>query len=139
MAFQPAVVEEVPKKPRRSIKASIPPVPENIITSIAGRFIAALEVSDIRYSLSSYGDFLEHIPRRLGRSEALDASVKALVSAFPYHYTRHLPQDALANYIDALKALRICLNCLDKRLAPETLSAIYIIMICQVITDAFTN
>ncbi|RTE74820.1 hypothetical protein BHE90_010744 [Fusarium euwallaceae] len=131
IAFQPAVVEEIPKKPRRSIKVTIPPVPENIITSIAGRFIAALEVSDIRYSLSSYGDFLEHIPRRLGRSEALDASVKALVSAFPYHYTRHLPQDALANYIDALKALRICLNCPDKRLAPETLSAIYIIMICQ--------
>ncbi|KAL6353615.1 hypothetical protein LRP88_14113 [Fusarium phalaenopsidis] len=129
VVFQPAVVEEIPKKPRRSIKVSVPPVPENIITSIAGRFIAALEVSDIRYSLSSYGDFLEHIPRRLGRSEALDASVKALVSAFPYHYTRHLPQDALANYIDALKALRICLNCPDKRLAPETLSAIYIIMI----------
>ncbi|KAM5375384.1 hypothetical protein ACJZ2D_005945 [Fusarium nematophilum] len=82
-------------------------------------------------NLGCYGDFLEHIPRRLGENDALDASVKVLVSAFPYHYTGRLPPDALVNYIHALKTLRLSLGRENKNLAPETLSAIYIIMICQ--------
>lgn len=113
---------------------TISALPQNVSTVLASKFIAALEVEDLRYSLRCYGDFLEQIPKRLGHSDALDASVKALSSVFSVHYTRQLPPDALVNYINALKALRLCLSCKDEKLAPETLSAIYIMMICQVST-----
>ncbi|KAF4471840.1 hypothetical protein FALBO_1242 [Fusarium albosuccineum] len=134
-----SAVVKTPKEPVKTVGlvvpfppvTTIPPEPSNVSTVIASKFVAALEVTDLRYSLSCYGNVLEHIPQRLGQSEALDASVKALVTAFPYHYTRQLPPDALSNYIDALTALRLCIGGEDNRLAPETLSAIYIIMICQ--------
>ncbi|CAM1509596.1 Fc.00g033350.m01.CDS01 [Cosmosporella sp. VM-42] len=125
-----AVVQR-PKKMKYTVKIKISPTPRSDSASLANRLIEGLEMSDFRYSLGSYGDFLEHIPKRLGKSDALDTSVKALVSTHPYHYTGQLPPDALVNYISALKALRLCLSCKDKKLAPETLSAIYIIMICQ--------
>ncbi|KAF5003058.1 hypothetical protein FDECE_10369 [Fusarium decemcellulare] len=140
-----SAVVKTPKEPIKTVElvvpvppvTTIPPEPTNVSTVIASKFVAALEVTDLRYSLSCYGNVLEHIPQRLGQSEALDASVKALVSAFPYHYTRQLPPDALSNYIDALTALRLCIGREDNRLAPETLSAIYIIMICQNWRDTF--
>jgi hypothetical protein len=95
-------------------------------------FVTALKVTNLKYSLGCYGDFLPHIPRHLGKSDALDASVRALVTALPYHYNGQLPPAALSSYVNALKALRLCLNDRDKVLTAETLCAIYLIMICQV-------
>lgn len=94
--------------------------------------VSALEVTDLRYSLSCYGDFLSHVPSRIGKSDALDASVKALVTTLPYQYNGQMPPGALVSYVDALKTLRLCLNDSKKALTVETLCAIYLIMICQV-------
>lgn len=118
-------------RPRYPSEPTVPPYLGGT-SAITSRFLRCLQVADPRYSLACYGDFLEHVPKRLGTSEALDAAVGALVSAFPYHYTDQLPSDALLNYTKALKALRLCISRTDKKLEPETLSAIYIIMICQV-------
>jgi hypothetical protein len=118
-------------------KLSSPPT--NELAIITSMFVTALEVTDLRYSLGCYGDFLLHIPQRLGKSDALDASVRALVFTLPYHYNGHLPSAALVSYVDALKALRLCLNDKDKVLTAETLCAIYLIMICQVILRPLVN
>lgn len=101
-------------------------------------FIAALEVTDLKYSLGCYGDFLSQVPRHLGKSDALDASVRALVNTLPYHYNGRMPPAALISYVDALKALRVCLENKDTVLTAETLCAIYLIMICQVIPYSLT-
>ncbi|KAF4980781.1 hypothetical protein FZEAL_3295 [Fusarium zealandicum] len=143
-AFQPGTCQDpqetysqtldvvgMPSKPRLTVQITLPPTPSNDSSLLAGRFVAALGAADLRYSLVCYGDFLEYIPQRLGESDALDASVKALLCALPYHYNGQMPSDALVYYIEALKALRLCLSCTDKKLVPETLSAIYMIMICQ--------
>lgn len=91
-----------------------------------------LEVEDIRYSVGAYGGFLTEIPRRLGVNQALDASVDALTTAFSSVYTHQRTSEALAKYTQALTSLRVCLDDPAKSHQPETLCAIYLVMICQV-------
>jgi hypothetical protein len=94
--------------------------------------IATLEITDLRFNLSCYGDFFKQIPARLGSNSAFDASVRALVSAFPFHHTGQLPRDALVHYGEALAELRVVLVQAQEALTPEMLCAIYFVMICQV-------
>ncbi|KAI8718058.1 Zn(2)-C6 fungal-type domain-containing protein [Fusarium sp. LHS14.1] len=108
----------------------VPSSPTNIITNT---LISRLEITDLRYDITCYGDFLRHIPARLGRNEALDTSADALATTFS---TLHRPQghqsvDALTKYVRALKSLRVVLSDPRKARTPETMCAVYLIMICQ--------
>lgn len=96
--------------------------------------VSRLEITDLRYDITCYGDFLRHIPARLGRNEALDASADALATTFS---TLHRPQgyqtvDALTKYVKAISSLRLCLEDPAKARMPETMCSVYLIMICQV-------
>ncbi|KAJ4175209.1 hypothetical protein NW754_005629 [Fusarium falciforme] len=107
-----------------------PSSPTNTITNT---LISRLEITDLRYDITCYGDFLRHIPARLGRNEALDTSADALATTFS---TLHRPQghqsvDALTKYVRALKSLRVVLSDPRKARTPETMCAVYLIMICQ--------
>lgn len=95
-------------------------------------FIWTLGVQDIRYGLGVYGEFLRDIPRRLGTNEALDTAVGALTSAYPMLYTRQPSVEALSKYVQAIRALRICVEDPVQARCPNTLCAIYLMMICQV-------
>lgn len=99
---------------------------------IASAFISTLEVSDLRYSVSYYGAFLKYIPQRLGSNQALDAAVQALASASSCLRNREHSTQVLIQYGNALKSLRLSLSDPRKAESPETLCAIYLIMICQV-------
>ena len=122
----------------RQPKASVPPVrrlpqsPSNETTIIANAFIFRLEVKDLRYDLSCYGPFLQEIPQRLGSNIALDASVNVLSSAFSSLYTHQRSLKTLSKYVDALKALRICLDDPSQTWTANTLCAVYLLLICQV-------
>lgn len=106
--------------------------PGNTASLVAGGFASALQMSDIRFELSVYGNFFHDIPRRLGLNEALDASVAAMTIAFEAIYTRHQPAEVFIKYGKALRALRACLSDPNKAKSPETLCAIWIVLICQV-------
>jgi hypothetical protein len=106
--------------------------PSNRATMAASALLAMLEVTDIRFDLSFYGDFLKDIPRRLGTNEALDASVYALVTAFPWVHSRRQSTEMVNRYMRALKSLRVYLNDTDKAQSPNALCTIYLVMICQV-------
>jgi hypothetical protein len=106
--------------------------PSNEMTWIAGAFTSTLEIKDPRYDIACYGIFLKDIPKRLGKSKALDASVEALTAAFPSLYTRHATPHALTKYGYALKVLRTSLADPEKAQTMDTLCAIYLTMICQV-------
>lgn len=95
-------------------------------------FLSTLQVTDIRFDMSIYGDFLKHIPKRLGTNEALDASVCALTTAWPSVFSRQQSMEMVTRYTYALKALRVCLSDPEKAQSPDTLCAIYLIIICQV-------
>lgn len=108
-------------------------VPSNKTTVVTHTLVSRLEITDLRYDITCYGDFLRHIPARLGRNEALDASADALATTFS---TLHMPQgyqtiDALTKYGRAINSLRLCLDNPAKARMPETMCAVYLIMICQ--------
>lgn len=99
---------------------------------IANAFVSTLQISDLRYSVSYYGAFLKYVPQRLGTNQALDASVKALATASSCLRSREHPTQMLIQYGNALTALRLSLSDPVKAQSPETLCAIYLVMICQV-------
>lgn len=105
------------------------------MTVLAHAFVKSIKLSaDLRYNLTwAYGGFLEDIPRRLGTSEALDASVDAVVTAHS-HFSVHksVSVEALKKYSHALSKLRTYLDDPPKARAPETLCAVMILLICQV-------
>jgi hypothetical protein len=108
--------------------------PQSPLTLLQAKLVAALETTDLRYGLSCYGDFLEHIPRRLGHSHALDVSADLMMSFFPYHYSFEIPSQVLAKYSSGLKVLRDPQDETGTKLNPEDVAAFHIIMICQVST-----
>lgn len=107
-------------------------MPGNRTISVAGSFISVLEVKDIRYDIGVYGTFLTEIPKRLGTSAALDASVNAISTSYTSIYSRKKPVEALENYGRGLKALRVALNDPKEAAEANTICAFYLMMICQV-------
>ena len=114
-------------------------VPRSFSVSTADRLVSILEIKDPRYSIDCYGGFLRYVPKHLGRNEALDAAVEALVWAHPYHYTREIPEGAVVRYIATLKELRTSMTRPDKVSTIETWAAVYIAMICQVRCGCLTD
>ncbi|KAJ5150408.1 uncharacterized protein N7500_010597 [Penicillium coprophilum] len=106
-------------------------MPSNETSMLAAGFIAAFQVTDIRYAVAYYGPFLRDIPRRLGNSTVLDSAVRALSTAYPFLHTGSYPPNALVRYGQSLRALRECLNNPVEARSPNTLCAVYLITICQ--------
>ncbi|TGO36004.1 hypothetical protein BHYA_0138g00170 [Botrytis hyacinthi] len=106
-------------------------MPGNKTISVAGSFISVLEVKDIRYDIGVYGTFLTEIPKRLGISAVLDASVNAISTSYISIYSRTKPVEALESYGRGLKALRIALNDPKEATQANTICAFYLMMICQ--------
>ena len=98
-------------------------------------FLSALQVTDVRFDLRIHGDFFSDIPRRLGTNEALDASVRALTTAFPSVYTHRCTPEMYRTYGEALRSLRGCLGDPAMAGSVDTLCAVYLVMICQVSTE----
>jgi len=107
-------------------------LPPNQATQDLSNLISTLQVTDVRFDLRICGPFFPEIPRRLGRSQALDASVRALVLAFPSVYTHQYTTDMYKSYGEALRHLRTALADASTASSPDTLCAVYLIMICQV-------
>ncbi|KAK4446287.1 hypothetical protein QBC34DRAFT_411854 [Podospora aff. communis PSN243] len=114
-----------------SALALSPPLPSNQETQDLSSLISALEVTDVRFDLRIFGPFLPEIPRRLGKSQALDSSVRALVVSFPSVYTRQPTPDMYKSYGEALRHLRVALADSSASASPETLCAVYMVIICQ--------
>lgn len=106
--------------------------PSNESTMLAGAFCSALKVTDVRYDLSVYGEFFKGIPRRLGSNAALDASVNALITTFASVHSKQQSLEVFESNIQALKALRECLNDPTEATSANTLCAVYLVIICQV-------
>ena len=89
--------------------------------------------TDLRYNLLTYGQFVQDIPRRLGRNDALDTSVRALVSAHSsFCATRKVSVEAINDYSRALNSLRTCLDDPVKATDSHTLCAVTLLLMCQV-------
>lgn len=107
-------------------------VPDNPLTITTSRFLAALGVTDPRFDLTIYGEFMKEIPQRLGSNSALDAAVYALTAAFASIRKDRPSAEAINSYCRALKTVRLCLINPVQRKSPDTLCAMYLIMVLQV-------
>ncbi|KAJ5640411.1 hypothetical protein N7528_000036 [Penicillium herquei] len=96
-------------------------------------FVNTLEIRHLCFDISCYGPFLKDLPRRFGSSPALDAAGAALVASYPYFKNNDIPRPVLARFVKALKVLRECLSDPAEACSPNTLSAIYLISICQIL------
>lgn len=112
--------------------------PTNELTVLSSTLVAAIKPSThLRYNLAwTYGNFLDHIPSRLGRNAALDAAVTTLCAGHA-DLQMHLPEVSRRTrniYGSALATLREYLNDEVKARTTETLCAVYILLVCQVFT-----
>ena len=98
----------------------------------ASAFCSALDVTNVRYGLSVYGEVFKTIPRRLRSNSALDTFVNALTIAFTSVYSRRQSPKILESSIQALKLLEKYLNNSITAGFANTLCAVYLMMICQV-------
>ncbi|KAF5562704.1 hypothetical protein FNAPI_3023 [Fusarium napiforme] len=119
------------RKRKESSQLSMLHNPQNALTLLRAKLVAVLEITDLRYGLSCYGNFLEHIPGRLGYSQALDTSVDLMMSILPYHYTHEIPSQVQAKYDSGLKVFRDTQDETGTKLSPEDVAAFHIMMICQ--------
>lgn len=90
---------------------------------------------DIRFQLPwNFGDYLIHLPRRLGVSEALDAAVDALVTAHTFFCAGNLKpgREVLTKNAHCLAILRRDVADVHKARTSETLAAIMVTSITQV-------
>ncbi|KAF1817388.1 hypothetical protein P152DRAFT_463556 [Eremomyces bilateralis CBS 781.70] len=123
--------------PRRSLEAAaqpalaMPAAPSNELTLVTAAFLSTLQVTDIRFDPTVYGEFLKDIPRRLGTNAALDASVHTFSVAFPQVYSHKKSPDVVESYSRALAALRTSLDRPSEASSINTLCAIYLMIICQ--------
>ena len=107
-------------------------IPDCQTMKLTGLFVSRLEIRDPRFNWQCYGPFLRYVPQRLGVNDALDASVESLTCAFTSLHTHQNSTNMLVKYGSALKKLRKCLNDPVKAQSPETLCAIYLILITEV-------
>ena len=114
--------------------------PSNGLTRLSLAFVCNVDPSiDINVQLVwNFGAFLREVPRRLGTNEALDAASDALVTAYTWYTSSsvgyRIPDtEALTKHSLALNALRNCLDDPVKAHSSETLCAIMLLQICQVL------
>lgn len=110
--------------------------PTNQHTYRVSAFIDKLSPSrGVKYNLAwSFGDYLYDIPARLGRNQALDAAADALITACDRFSAGSADQSQrfLVKYVEAVRALRLCLDDEQTATTSETLGAVMLLLICQV-------
>jgi hypothetical protein len=105
--------------------------PSNEQTHLVGDFVDKLRVTDLRYALWVYGDFLADIPRRLGQNQALDAAVDVFTAATTVLHTGLSSTETQQKYVTALAALRMTLGSDMQQSPADILCAIHLLIIVQ--------
>ncbi|KAL8793818.1 MAG: hypothetical protein Q9195_003543 [Heterodermia aff. obscurata] len=133
------VTTAIPKQtPEQSFSAAfIPRSPSNQLTSLTQSFISVLAPSiDISVQLvGNFGGFLFFVPSHLGTNPSLDAAADVVVTAHARYCAGHLYPDTqlVVKHSRALKALNMCLNDPVQASSSETLCAVMLLLICQVL------
>ncbi|KAL8768481.1 MAG: hypothetical protein Q9209_005272 [Squamulea sp. 1 TL-2023] len=111
----------------------------NRLSSLTSNFIHRISQDvDIRYQLPwNFGIFLSGVPRRLGRSAALDAAADALVTAHTNYSAGNVApnQVALTKYSRALSVLCHDLDDKAKASSAESLGAVMVLSVAQLFVD----
>ncbi|TWU74094.1 hypothetical protein ED733_004626 [Metarhizium rileyi] len=117
-----------------------PRPPGNELTSTTGAFISILQISDPKYSVLGFGPFLEHVPRRLGRSQILRTASMAFSSAVTAVHSQQKTVQALKDYGTALACMRSnFINDPSQVGTTETLCGVYLLLLSQNFLGGYNN
>ncbi|KAI4180389.1 MAG: hypothetical protein L6R41_007268 [Letrouitia leprolyta] len=113
--------------------------PSNGLSKLTSAFVHSVgQETDIRFQLAwNFGIYLTGIPRLLGRSVALDAATDALVAAHSGFCTGDLASNrsVWGKYSQALAVLRHDLDDVAKARSSESLCAVMLLSIVQLLID----
>lgn len=141
------VSESIPPTQARKPKPKPKPMPSSLkvltqppqrplvneLSTSVGAFISTLQISDRKFSIHGFGPFFDDIPRRIDRSDILNSSAKAFSSAVTAIHSQHSHVQALRDYGAALTCMRNSFISDPSQVKkPETLCAIYLLMLSQV-------
>lgn len=121
---------------RKPSYASEPPpistTPSNEKSLAVAATVSLLQVTDLRYDVSVYGEFLRLLPQRLGYNQALDSAAQFMVLAFPSLYTERVSVQALASYGTALRHIHRATQDQAQANSVELFCAIFLVAVFQV-------
>jgi len=112
--------------------------PSNSQTILAMTLIDKVHItkdSDLRYNLTwAFGNFIQDVPRRLGKNAALDAAATSLALSHVRYSTgrRDATPEEIKAYINALTVLRNCLDDPEVARDANTLCAVMLLLFAQV-------
>jgi hypothetical protein len=135
MFLAPIVCDQRRRSPLRRPDQTSPALthmPSSPTSRLTQLLITQLEVRNLRYNVSTYGEIVTSVPCRLGISEALDSAAYAFSSILSALFLGDLPQSSLKEYGVAIRMLRLCLGNPVTALSSETLCAIWLIWFCEV-------
>ncbi|KAH7141520.1 hypothetical protein B0J13DRAFT_556957 [Dactylonectria estremocensis] len=119
----------------KQIVPSLRHSPSNDTTRVVSSLVFFLGIDDIRYGIRALGrDFISDLPRRIGSSQTLDTSVRAILASYKTFQHGGPKVEALAHYGDALAALGTCLQDPKQSFATK-IYTVYNINVCQEIVD----
>jgi hypothetical protein len=107
-------------------------IPQNQTTSSINQLIAALEITDPRYNLSSLGGFLRELPMRIGKNQALDAAVDSLNSSFSALCSGQCSTEMYTKYGHALRAMRRGMDQIEPNSLFDVMAAIHLLLLSEV-------
>lgn len=108
-----------------------PHSPHNDITHLSDSFISVLQITDPKYDLTCFGDWFVGVPARLGSVEVLDKAADAFVAGLTGLRSGSQSVGSMVKYGKALTSLRSTLMDPKQASSPNTLCAIFMIMVCQ--------
>ncbi|KAF4967250.1 hypothetical protein FSARC_5162 [Fusarium sarcochroum] len=121
---------------KAQVTGPLRPGPSNTETQLISRLVSTLEIKDIRYDIMSYGTFILDLPRHVGSSPAVDASIAALVSSFDVLRDTRSRPGALALHINAVSTLRKSLQDTSQACTTSNMAAIWLIYVCKHLNGA---
>ncbi|VTO90236.1 unnamed protein product [Fusarium graminearum] len=131
---------ENPQAVRKGSKALVATNPNSVPaagpssgkTLLASNLVHIIELRDPACDISTYGWFIQDLPRRIGSNEPLDAAIAAFVAGFGTLQDKTMSTvDALDRYVFALKALRKSMQNSVQANSVDNICSIYLIAICQ--------
>lgn len=114
--------------------SSLTPSSDKLTCALVGKLS---ETDDLRYHIAwTYGDYIRDIPKRIGRNNALDTAVAALVGLHSALRLKResqisIPIEVLQKYAHAIKTLREYLDIPARARESETLCAVSLLLICS--------
>lgn len=121
-----------PERRRRKQALQLASPPSNEVSYKVNALVTALRIDQIGYDLQVFGGFLNLVPKRLGRTQALDDASWAFACAYRSVPASCRAAETLAAYGKALASIRSAIGDPRQMHSSDLLCAVYLVTLCSV-------